>query len=246
MKSGLLQASIEDRRLVLDPRTKLFMLITMAIFVLGGTASDIMPFAAPVLCAMPVCYLFIDRQYYALTTYVILYGGLYFINGLIVPGLTGSAHYILYILTVFIIRFLPGIMMARYVFSSTTVSEFMAAMERMRVSNKITIPMSVMFRFIPTVLEEFSSINTAMKMRDIRIGGKNASKIVEYRFVPLMACCVKIGNELSAAALARGLGGGIKRTNICKIGFHGWDSFMFIICTIPYVGLILSAIGILE
>ena len=175
MKSGLLQASIEDRRLVLDPRTKLFMLITMAIFVLGGTASDIMPFAAPVLCAMPVCYLFIDRQYYALTTYVILYGSLYFINGWIVPGLTGSAHYILYILTVFIIRFLPGIMMARYVFSSTTVSEFMAAMERMRVSNKITIPMSVMFRFIPTVMEEFSSINTAMKMRDIRIGGKNAS-----------------------------------------------------------------------
>ena len=246
MKSGLLQASIEDRRLVLDPRTKLFMLITMAIFVLGGTASDVMPFAAPVLCAMPVYYLFIDRQYYALTTYVILYGSLYFINGWIVPGLTGSAHYILYILTVFIIRFLPGIMMARYVFSSTTVSEFMAAMERMRVSNKITIPMSVMFRFIPTVMEEFSSINTAMKMRDIRIGGKNASKIVEYRFVPLMACCVKIGNELSAAALARGLGGGIKRTNICKIGFRGWDSFMFIICAIPYVGLILSAIGILE
>ena len=106
MKSGLLQASIEDRRLVLDPRTKLFMLITMAIFVLGGTASDVMPFAAPVLCAMPVCYLFIDRQYYTLTTYVILYSSLYFINGWIVPGLTGNAHYILYILTVFIIRFL--------------------------------------------------------------------------------------------------------------------------------------------
>lgn len=246
MKSGLLQASIEDRRLILDPRTKLFMLITMAIFVLGGTAADVLPFVAPVLCVMPVCYLLIDRQYYALTTYVALYGSLYFINGWIVPGLTGSAHYILYILTVFIIRFLPGIMMARYVFSSTTVSEFMAAMERMRVSNKITIPMSVMFRFIPTVLEEFSSINTAMKMRDIRIGGKNAAKIVEYRFVPLMTCCVKIGNELSAAALARGLGGGIKRTNICKIGFTGFDILMFAICGIPYIGLILSALGILS
>lgn len=246
MKSGLLQASIEDRRLVLDPRTKLFMLITMAIFVLGGAAADVLPFVAPVLCVMPVCYLLIDRQYYALTTYVALYGSLYFINGWIVPGLTGNAHYILYILTVFIIRFLPGIMMARYVFSSTTVSEFMAAMERMRVSNKITIPMSVMFRFIPTVLEEFSSINTAMKMRDIRIGGKNAAKIVEYRFVPLMTCCVKIGNELSAAALARGLGGGIKRTNICKIGFTGFDILMFAICGIPYIGLILSALGILS
>lgn len=246
MKSGLLQASIEDRRLILDPRTKLFMLVTMAIFVLGGAVADVMPLAAPVLCAMPVCYLLIDRQYSSLSVYVVLYGGLYLVNWKIVPELTGSIHYVLYILTVFIIRFLPGIMMARYVFSSTTVSEFMAAMERMRVSNKITIPMSVMFRFIPTVLEEFSAINTAMKMRDIRIGGKNTSKIIEYRFVPLLTCCVKIGDELSAAALARGLGSGIKRTNICKIGFHGWDIFMFLICGIPYIGLVLSVIGLIE
>lgn len=245
MKIGLLQASIEERRLILDPRTKLFMLITMAIFVLGGAAADIMPFVAPILCIMPVCYLLIDRQYVSLLVYITLYGGLYFINFQIVPELTGSMHYVLYILTVFILRFLPGIMMARYVFSSTTVSEFMAAMERMHISDKITIPMSVMFRFIPTVLEEFSAINTAMKMREIRVGGKNASKMIEYRFVPLMTCCVKIGNELSAAALARGLGAGKKRTNICKIGFHGWDILMLIICMAPYIGLILSVIGVI-
>lgn len=245
MGSGLLQASIENRRLILDPRTKLLMLITIAVFVLGGAAADVMPFAAPLLCAMPVCYLLIDRQYRSLLFYLVLYGSLYAINRQIVPGLTGSAHYILYILTVFILRFLPGIIMARYVFSSTTVSEFMAAMQRMHVSEKIIIPLSVMFRFIPTVLDESSSINTAMKMRDIRIGGKNAGKMVEYRFVPLLTCCVKIGNELSAAALSRGLGGTAKRTNICSIGFHIWDVFMFVICGIPYVGLLLSAVGLI-
>lgn len=245
MGSGLLQASIENRRLILDPRTKLLMLITMAVFVLGGAAADVIPFAAPMLCTMPVCYLLIDRQYRSLLVYLLLYGGLYFINWQIVPELTGSARYILYILTVFIIRFMPGIMMARYVFSSTTVSEFMAAMQRMHVSDRIIIPMSVMFRFVPTVLEEFSAINTAMKMRDIRIGGKNTGKMVEYRFVPLLTCCVKIGNELSAAALARGLGSGAKRTNICRIGFHVWDIFMLFICGIPYVGLILSVTGLI-
>ena len=90
--------------------------------------------------------------------------------------------------------------------STTTVSEFTAAMQRMHLSDKIIIPLSVMFRFFPTVIDESVSINAAMKMRDIRIGGRNFSKMFEYRIVPLMTCCVKIGEELSAAALTRGLG----------------------------------------
>ena len=45
-----------------------------------------------------------------------------------------------------------------------------------------------------------------MKMRNIRFGGKNPFLMVEYRLVPLMVSVVKIGDELSAAALTRGLG----------------------------------------
>ena len=60
-----------------------------------------------------------------------------------------------------------------------------------------------MFRFFPTVLEEFAAINMAMKMRDIRIGGKNAGKFIEYRLVPLMVCSVNIGSELSGGQKQR-------------------------------------------
>ena len=92
-----------------------------------------------------------------------------------------------------------------------------AMMLRMHLSEKIIIPLSVMFRFFPTVMDEAASIHAAMRMRDIRFGGRNAAKMLEYRMIPLMTCCVKIGEELSAAALTRGLGGKAKRTNICKI-----------------------------
>ncbi len=44
-----------------------------------------------------------------------------------------------------------------------------------------------------------------MKMRGIRFGGKNPFLMLEYRLVPLMVSVVKIGDELSAAALTRGL-----------------------------------------
>lgn len=36
--------------------------------------------------------------------------------------------------------------------------------------------------------------------------------MLEYRLVPLMVSVVKIGDELSAAALTRGLGAPVKRT----------------------------------
>ena len=48
--------------------------------------------------------------------------------------------------------------------------------------------------------------------------------------IPLMTCAVKIGDELSAAALTRGLGGTVKRTNVCRIGFHVQDVIAIIFC----------------
>lgn len=74
------------------------------------------------------------------------------------------------------------------------------------------------------------------------MGGKNVGKMLEYRLVPLMTCCVKIGEELSAAALTRALGGEVKRTNICKIGFHIQDYLLFVVCLIPYAVWIMGRV----
>ena len=127
-----------------------------------------------------------------------------------------------------VLRFLPGILTGMYVVSTTTVSEFICAMEKMHMPQCITIPLSVMFRFFPTVMEEAGSINKAMAMRDIKFGGTKALQMIEYRMIPMMTCSVKIGQELSAASLTRGLGGPGKRTNICKIGFGFWDVLVII------------------
>ena len=62
-----------------------------------------------------------------------------------------------------------------------------------------------MFRFFPTIREENESIRAAMKMRGVRFGGGKVGQILEYRIVPRITCTAKIGEELSAAALTRGL-----------------------------------------
>ena len=95
-------------------------------------------------------------------------------------------------------------MAACYVVATTRVSEFIAAMERMHVSQKIIIPFAVMFRFFPTIGDENRSIQDAMRLRSI--GWKRGPvAMLEYRLVPLIVSVVRIGDELSAAAVQKQL-----------------------------------------
>lgn len=241
-------ADIENRGLVLDPRTKLAVMITLVVFALGGTGSDIkaVQIGTVVLSVLPIVLLCTAKQWKKAAVFGVAYAALKAAELLLIPELTGIALSILGLCCMIFVRLMPSLIMGAYMLSSTTVSEFIAAMHRMHIPQQITIPLSVMFRFFPTVLEEFAAINTAMKMRDIRIGGKNAGKFIEYRLVPLMVCSVNIGSELSAAALTRGLGIRVKRTNICKIGFHMQDIALLLLTLSLYALWILGMMGVIK
>lgn len=244
MTRGILSTGEVRRGLVLDPRTKLLLLVTMAVFVLGGAGFSELAFLPYALSALPLVLLFSARRYRPALIYAAVYlaaeGGFRMAG----PLLTGPAYFILLGTRGILTRFLPSLMMGAYVVSTTTVSEFTAAMLRLRLSEVIIIPMSVMFRFFPTVADEFSSINAAMRMRGIALGGGRAGKMLEYRMIPLMTCSVKIGEELSAAALTRGLGGTVRRTNVCEIGFHRQDAVAAVLCVLPFSALALCAAGV--
>ena len=137
-------------------------------------------------------------------------------------------------------RFAVTVVMGGYLIGTTSVSEFISAMERLHIPQAITIPMSVMFRMFPTIGAEWKSIRRAMGMRGIRLGGVRAGEVVEYQLVPMITSTVRIGEDLSAAALTRGLGSPIKRTNICRIGFRVQDLILLIICLAVVVMWILE------
>ncbi len=244
--TGLFTADIENRGLILDPRTKLSVMITLVIFALGGTGSEIktVRYAVIALSVLPIILLLTSQQYKKALFFGIIYVTLKSAEIFLVPTLTGAALSVIGLCCLIFVRLMPGLIMGAYTLSSTTVSEFIASMHRMHIPQQITIPMSVMFRFFPTVLEEFSAINTAMKMRDIRLGGKHAGKLFEYRLIPLMVCSVNIGSELSAAALTRGLGTSTRRTNICRIGFHIQDVVILLSVFIVYILWVLGKVGL--
>lgn len=243
MGSGILQTTGQQRGLILDPRTKLLLLITVSTFVLGGLGGDKLSFIIPVLCLVTLILFLTAGKIRAAVIYLVIYSAAYLASLLLLPRLSGISYFLVLGSSGIFSRVMPGVMMGAYVVSTTTVSEFTAAMQRMHISEKIVIPISVMFRFFPTVGEEFSSINTAMRMRGISFGGGRVGKMLEYRLIPLLTCTAKIGEELSAAALTRGLGGEVRRTNICHIGFKIQDIIFIALCAAAFAVVALAYLG---
>lgn len=212
----------------LDPRTKiLFMafITTLMFWVYENLVMD------AVVAAIPLALLLINHQ--VRTAFV--YGGMFILaliakitQGMIV--LPSALNMISVLLIAMVIRLFPIFMFGYYIIESTKTEEFVAAMEKWHIPETFIIPVSVVFRFIPTLREESEAITDAMHMRGIQFATekfwRSPVSILEYRMIPLMMSVVKIGDELSAAALTRGLGGVKRRTTIANIGFTFYDAAM--------------------
>ena len=217
------RAEQQKARVVLDPRTKLLLLLTINVVMLSSAAEGNAALLKQAVAALAALLLLNAGKGKMALIYIILYA-LAGQAGLVLRFFAGTSviGFLVRFFAQILTRMAPGVMAACYVVATTSVSEFIAAMERMHVSQKIIIPFAVMFRFFPTIGDENRSIQDAMRLRSI--GWKRGPvAMLEYRFVPLIVSVVRIGDELSAAALTRGLGGPIRRTNYCKIGFSAWD-----------------------
>ena len=216
----------------LDPRTKLFMiLIVSAVVMMSATT----PFLWGVRIAMtliPIILLIIERRYTSAFGFAFLY-----IVALVLTFMflseesTGIFKSLLTGYSGIVVQFMPCLITAWYVIRTTKIDEFMSAMQKMKLPDGITIALAVVMRFFPTIREEYSSISDAMKMRGIALGGGNAAKMIEYRMIPLLFSCVNIGDELSAAAITRGLGGKVKRTSVEELRLRFIDWFLIIAFT---------------
>lgn len=213
------------RGIKLDPRIKLLVLVVINIVMVAGNIRGTEYYVRIVLAFIPLILLLQEHKWKFALVYLVLFGFASFGEGFVVQNTSGVLNLVFLIFSGLISRFMPGLITGYYLISTTTVSEFIAGMERMHVTENITIPLAVMFRYFPTIAEENHAISNAMKMRGIGLGGgtKNPITLLEYKLVPIMMSTVKIGDELSAASLTKGLGNKIRRTNMCKIGFSAFD-----------------------
>ena len=172
-----------------------------------------------------------------------LAAGLAFLRWCVQSQGTGSMVIVLIIqviVTVLLFAF-PVLVSLLMLIQTTRISQFLAAFSAMHLPARAVIPVAVMFRFIPTVQDEWSGIRKAMKFRGIELtfGSvvRHPGQAIEHLLVPLLFSSASVMEELAAAAEARGLDADHARTSYEEVHMHVADY----VTIVMFVGL---AVGV--
>ena len=136
-------------------------------------------------------------------------------------------------------------LIGKWILNSTSVSIAVSTLQKFKLPRDSLIMISVIFRCVPTIKDEWSYINIAMKTRGINFNLTNLIKkpalILEYFFVPLFVSVIEIGDELSQSAIIRGLDAPVTKTSRHLIKFRTKD-----ICIIISSVLIISIVVFMK
>lgn len=94
--------------------------------------------------------------------YFSLWGGLYLLRDIPILGATA-----LPLVTVYVRRIMLPVMAALPVLTAS-IGQLVASLNRMRLPKAATLSLAILFRFLPTIAEEYSYIRDAQKFWGIR------------------------------------------------------------------------------
>ena len=226
---------MEKREVKFDLRTKFMLILVVNLFLLLSH-SVIFELVLVFGCLLLIT---IDGQaksaFHFLIVFLIMLG----IDQLLTPYINGFFFTLVSFITVALRKFLPCFILGKWILTKTEVSEFVAVMWKLRLPQTAILPLSVVFRYFPTIKEEWASIRAAMKMRGIHVS-------LEHIMVPLLMSAVNVSEELSAAALCRGLDSPEPHTSLVQVRFRFSDVLVWCITgALAIAAIILKGVGIL-
>ncbi|MBS7578247.1 MULTISPECIES: energy-coupling factor transporter transmembrane component T [unclassified Enterococcus] len=143
-------------------------------------------------------------------------------------------------------KLLPVIIIGNFIFATTKISELFYGLKKLHLPNWIIIPISVLFRFLPTIRQDHQQIRNAMKFRGIAINQRDLLKhpleTLEYIYVPLLNNANTVANDLTAAALTRGITHPANSTSLYLISFKKIDIAIFLVTLLMFGGVIYARI----
>lgn len=218
-------SSMRNSSLVnLDPRVKLLLgvLVSSVVFLLHSQMADLLLFAGAGIM------LVLHRMYRISLRFAVAYA---LLAG--VATLLATTHIAIFVLfqsfIVILLKFFPIAMFALLLVQTIEVGDFITALGRLKFPAAITIGLAVTIRFIPSFYEEFGHIRNAMRLRGIESPFRRPMRTLECYLVPLLMRCVKISEELSMAAMTKGMDGSRQRTSLSDIVFTAADGLAIVI-----------------
>ena len=152
---------------------------------------------------------------------------------------------IMSIFGVTLLKLVPIVLIGTWILRTTYMDDLMVALQRMRLPQSVTIPLLVMFRYIPTLRIEYRMIRNTMSIRGLcdtflkRILHPVAT--MEYILIPLLMRCLKVTDELAASGTTRGLELEGRRYGLDRVVFSGKE----ILVTAGTIG-VLTALLVLD
>jgi len=214
----------KQAKLILDPRTKLFLVLCMGLSIVAFVPL----YVEAVNITLFACLFLLNGQAKTAVKLIVFFFVLAALS--YVPQNTGALASIVLPVSFMIRRFMLPIVAGKYLIDSTPVGLLMSALEKLKIPASIVIMLSVMFRFFPTLGEEYRSIKNAMKMRGIGLNGLNVMQhplvTLEYVMVPLLSSASRIGDELAAAGHTKGVDAPGKKVRYKTARFGIADVFM--------------------
>lgn len=138
-----------------------------------------------------------------LVWYFALWGGLYVLRDIPVLGSTSLPLVIVYAR-----RIMLPVMAARPLLASGS-GRLVASMNRMGLPRAATLSLAILFRFMPTIAQEYAHIRDAQKFRGIGDSFwsvvRHPLRTMECTLIPMLIRTSKTADELSASAAVRGM-----------------------------------------
>lgn len=234
---------IRAGRPTLDPRTKLFLLLAanlMLFFHVALTTQIVMV----VLFLIPLAA---AGRWKTTLNFAITYA-VFTALGLLDPDALGLPWlHVVSALAVGLAMMLPCFITGAYAFTTTSASEFICSMRRMHAPEAVVIPCVVVIRFFPTIAEDYRQIRNAMALRGIAAGGwgllRHPAQSLEYILIPLLMNATTVAQDLSVAALTKGLGREGAHTSRTRIRMGAFDWLAMAAVSAP---IILDMAGVLR
>ena len=232
-------------KLHLDPRTKLFLIL---LCVLSAVFAPNLYFQFALVILIGLLAAFSGKWQYALRG-IIAYALICVFTIWCMGVLSGTWRTMFVAFLGLVHKVYACGMLAGLVISTTKVGEFLSAMARLHIPKKLTIPIAVMLRYLPTIQEDWHYIKDAMRLRDVSptLWGflKAPALTVNCIYVPLLTEASKAADELSIASVTRGIENPKPRTCLINIRMQAADFLVLVLFAAFLTGeIVWKAVGV--
>lgn len=142
-----------------------------------------------------------------------------------------------------IVRVFPIYLLLKLLMDKTPMDELLYSLDAIHIPKSLSIPLMVVYRYVPTILQEFRYVNESLKMRGLNLSFSSLGHLIqtiENYMVPLLFRSEKLSEELSAASLCKGLSAYRKRSCCTDVKLTIADflyllGIIFVICGLLYL-----------